>query len=196
MQVTHLLAMAAVVATLTGGPTQVPIEAAQSGELMAVIRTAKGEIEVTLFPAEAPLTVASFINLAQRGYYDGLTFHRVLPDFMIQGGDPTGTGRGGPGYTFADEFSPSRRHDSAGTLSMANAGPGTNGSQFFITHGPTPHLDDRHTVFGKVSSGQDVVDAIAQGDVMETIVIEGDPSSLLAAQKGNVDEWNQILDRR
>lgn len=196
MQVTHLLAMAAVVATLTGGPTQVPIEAAQSGELMAVIRTAKGEIEVTLFPAEAPLTVASFINLAQRGYYDGLTFHRVLPDFMIQGGDPTGTGRGGPGYTFADEFSPSRRHDSAGILSMANAGPGTNGSQFFITHGPTPHLDDMHTVFGKVSSGQDVVDAIAQGDVMETIVIEGDPSSLLAAQKGNVDEWNGILDRR
>ena len=196
MQVTHVLAMAAVVATLTGGPTQVPIEAAQSGELMAVIRTAKGEIEITLFPAEAPLTVASFINLAQRGYYDGLTFHRVLPDFMIQGGDPTGTGRGGPGYTFADEFSPSRRHDSAGTLSMANAGPGTNGSQFFITHGPTPHLDNRHTVFGKVSSGQDVVDAIAQGDVMETIVIEGDPSSLLAAQKGNVDEWNQILDRR
>lgn len=196
MQVTHLLAMAAVVATLTGGPTQVPIEAAQSGELMAVIRTAKGEIEVTLFPAEAPLTVASFINLAQRGYYDGLTFHRVLPNFMIQGGDPTGTGSGGPGYTFADEFSPSRRHDSAGILSMANAGPGTNGSQFFITHGPTPHLDDVHTVFGKVSSGQDIVDAIAQGDVMETIVIEGDPSSLLAAQKGNVDEWNRILDRR
>ena len=196
MQVTHLLAMAAVIATLTGGPTQVPLEAAQSGELMAVIRTAKGEIEITLFPAEAPLTVASFINLAQRGYYDGLTFHRVLPDFMIQGGDPTGTGSGGPGYTFADEFSPSRRHDSAGTLSMANAGPGTNGSQFFITHGPTPHLDDRHTVFGKVSSGQDIVDAIAQGDVMETIAIEGDPSSLLAAQKGNVDEWNRILDRR
>ncbi len=173
-----------------------PIEAAQSGELTAVIRTAKGEIEVTLFPAEAPLTVASFINLAQRGYYDGLTFHRVLPDFMIQGGDPTGTGRGGPGYTFADEFSPSRRHDSAGILSMANAGPGTNGSQFFITHRPTSHLDDMHTVFGKVSSGQDIVDAIAQGDVMETIVIEGDPSSLLAAQKGNVDEWSQILDRR
>lgn len=196
MQVTHLLAMAAVVATLTGGPTQVPIEAAQSGELMAVIRTAKGEIEVTLFPAEAPVTVASFINLAQRGYYDGLTFHRVLPDFMIQGGDPTGTGSGGPGYTFADEFSRSRRHDSAGILSMANAGPGTNGSQFFITHRPTPHLDDMHTVFGKVSSGQDIVDAIAQGDVVETIVIEGDPSSLLAAQKGNVDEWNRILDRR
>ena len=115
---------------------------------------------------------------------------------MIQGGDPLGTGTGGPGYQFADEFSPLRRHDSAGTLSMANSGPRTNGSQFFITHGPTPHLDDVHTVYGKVSSGQDVVDAIAQNDVMTTIEIEGDPSSLLAAQKEHVDEWNQILDRR
>ena len=115
---------------------------------------------------------------------------------MIQGGDPTGTGSGGPGYRFADEFSPSLRHNSAGTLSMANAGPGTNGSQFFITHGPTTHLDDKYSIFGKVSSGQDVVDAIAQGDVMTTIVIEGDASSLLAAQKEQVDGWNRILDRR
>ena len=142
------------------------------------------------------MTVANFVNLAQRGYYDGLTFHRVIANFMIQGGDPTGTGSGGPGYNFADEFSPSLRHNSAGILSMANAGPGTNGSQFFITHGPTPHLNDRHSVFGKVSSGQDVVDAIAQGGVMTTIVIEGDTSSLLASQKEQVDEWNQILDRR
>ncbi len=112
------------------------------------------------------MTVANFVNLAQRGYYDGLKFHRVIANFMIQGGDPTGTGRGGPGYSFADEFSPSLRHNSAGTLSMANAGPSTNGSQFFITHGPTPHLDDVHSIFGKVSSGQDVVDAIAQDDVM------------------------------
>ena len=173
-----------------------PIEASQENGLTAVIATTKGEIRVTLFPAEAPMTVANFVNLAQRGYYNGLTFHRVIADFMIQGGDPTGTGSGGPGYTFADEFSRVRRHNSAGTLSMANAGPGTNGSQFFITHGPTPHLDDRHSVFGKVSSGQRVVDAIAQGDVMETIVIEGDPSSLLAAQKTQVDEWNRILDGR
>ena len=171
------------------------IEATQASDLTAVIKTAKGDIRVTLYPAEAPLTVANFVNLAQRGYYDGLTFHRVIADFMIQGGDPTGTGSGGPGYNFGDEFSPSLRHTSAGILSMANAGPGTNGSQFFITHGPTPHLDDRHSIFGKVSAGQSVVDAIAQGDAMTTIVIEGDPSSLLASQKQQVAEWNGILDR-
>ncbi len=173
-----------------------PIEAVQANELVAVFKTTRGDIRVTLFPAEAPLTVANFVNLAQRGYYDGLKFHRVIANFMIQGGDPTGTGRGGPGYSFADEFSPSLRHNSAGTLSMANSGPRTNGSQFFITHGPTPHLDDKHSIFGKVSSGQNVVDTIAQDDVMTTIVIEGDPSSLLAAQKDHVDEWNRILDRK
>ena len=196
MQTTRLLALAAVVAAFSGGPTGTPIEAIQANDLTAVITTTKGDIQVTLFPSEAPLTVANFVNLAQRGYYDGLRFHRVIANFMIQGGDPTGTGSGGPGYRFADEFSPSRRHDSAGTLSMANSGPSTNGSQFFITHGPTPHLDDIHSIFGKVASGQDVVDAIAQDDVMTTIVIEGDPSSLLAAQREQVDEWNTILDRR
>ena len=196
MQATRLLAMAAVFAAFSGGPTVTPIEAIQANELAAVITTTKGDIHVTLFPAEAPLTVANFVNLTQRGYYDGLKFHRVIANFMIQGGDPTGTGSGGPGYNFADEFSPALRHNSAGTLSMANSGPRTNGSQFFITHGPTPHLDDLHSIFGKVSSGQDVVDAIAQDDVMTTIVIEGDPSSLLAAQKERVDEWNGILDRR
>ena len=172
------------------------IEANQTSDLTAVIKTAKGDIRVGLFPAEAPLTVANFVNLAQRGYYDGLTFHRVIANFMIQGGDPTGTGSGGPGYNFKDEFSPSLRHTSAGILSMANAGPSTNGSQFFITHGPTPHLDDKHSIFGKVSAGQSVVDAIAQGDVMTTIAIEGDPSSLVASQKQQLDEWNGILDRR
>lgn len=171
------------------------IDAAQTSDLTAVVTTPKGEIRIALFPVEAPLTVANFVNLAQRGYYDGLTFHRVIADFMVQGGDPTGSGRGGPGYNFADEFSPLRRHDSAGVLSMANAGPATNGSQFFITHGPTPHLDGRHTVFGKVSAGQSIVDAIAQGDAMTTVVIEGDPSSLLASQQSQVDEWNGILDR-
>ena len=195
MQATRLLAMAAVFAAFSGGPTVMPIEAVQANELVAVFKTTRGDIRVTLFPAEAPLTVANFVNLAQRGYYDGQKFHRVIANFMIQGGDPTGTGRGGPGYSFADEFSPSLRHNSAGTLSMANSGPRTNGSQFFITHGPTPHLDDKHSIFGKVSSGQDVVDKIAQDDVMTTIVIEGDPSSLLAAQKDHVDEWNRILDR-
>ena len=195
MQAARLLALAAVLAAFSGGPTGAPIEAIQANELTAVITTTKGDIQVTLFPAEAPLTVANFVNLAQRGYYDGLKFHRVIANFMIQGGDPTGTGSGGPGYRFADEFNPALRHDSAGTLSMANSGPGTNGSQFFISHGPTPHLDDIHSIFGKVASGQDVVDAIAQDDVMTTIVIEGDPSSLLATQKEQVDEWNTILDR-
>jgi len=171
-------------------------ETNQGNDLTAVVTTKKGDIRITLYPTQAPLTVANFVNLVQRGYYDGLKFHRVIADFMIQGGDPTGTGRGGPGYNFADEFSPELRHTSAGMLSMANAGPGTNGSQFFITHGPTPHLDDRHSIFGKVASGQDVVDAIEGGDVMETIVIEGDPSSLLAAQQEQVAKWNGILDRR
>lgn len=196
MQTTRLLTMAAVVAALIGGSTTMSIEAAQTSDLTAVFTTAKGEIRVALFPDEAPLTVANFVNLVQRGYYDGLTFHRVIANFMIQGGDPTGTGSGGPGYNFRDEFSPSLRHTSAGILSMANAGPGTNGSQFFITYGPTPHLDDKHSIFGKVSAGQSVVDAIAQGDVITTITIEGDASSLLASQSQQIDEWNGILDRR
>ena len=165
----------------------------EDNELIAVFQTVKGDIRVKLFPEEAPLTVANFVNLAKRRYYDGLKFHRVIANFMIQGGDPTGSGMGGPGYQFADEFSPLRRHDSAGVLSMANAGPGTNGSQFFITHGPTPHLDDKHSVFGKVLSGQDVVDAVAQDDVMTTVSIEGDPSGLLSTHQEQVDEWNRTL---
>ena len=154
MQAMRLLAMVAVFAAFSGGPTGMPIEAVQANELAAVFKTTKGDIHVTLFPAEAPLTVVNFVNLAQRGYYDGLTFHRVIANFMIQGGDPTGTGTGGPGYRFADEFSPSLRHNSAGTLSMANAGPRTNGSQFFITHGPTTHLDDKHSILEKSLQGR------------------------------------------
>jgi len=164
-----------------------------SNDLVAVFNTAKGDIRVELFPAEAPITVANFVNLSTRGYYNGLKFHRVIANFMVQGGDPTGTGMGGPGYNFGDEFSPLRRHDSAGVLSMANSGPGTNGSQFFITHGPTPHLDGKHSVFGKVSSGQEVVDAIAQNDVLTTVTIEGDTSGLLKAQAAHVDGWNKVL---
>lgn len=146
----------------------------------ATFRTERGDFTVTLYAAEAPLTVENFISLARSGYYDGTTFHRVIPGFMAQGGDPTGTGRGGPGYTFRDEFSPARRHDAPGVLSMANAGPGTNGSQFFITFAPTPHLDNRHTVFGRVTDGMDVVMAIRErdpdsdpnlGDRIETIEI-------------------------
>jgi cyclophilin family peptidyl-prolyl cis-trans isomerase len=130
----------------------------------ARIKTEKGDMVVELYADRAPLTVENFVNLARAGFYDGTTFHRVIAGFMAQGGDPTGTGTGGPGYQFGDEFHPTLRHDSAGILSMANAGPGTNGSQFFITHGPTPHLDDRHTVFGKVTSGLDVLRSIRERD--------------------------------
>ena len=135
------------------------------------IQTERGNITIEMFEDEAPNTVANMISLIEKGYYDGLNFHRVIPDFMIQGGCPHGTGTGGPGYDFDDECAPDRRHDSAGVLSMANAGPGTNGSQFFITHGPTPHLDGKHTVFGKVTEGQEVVDEIKQGEVMQTVVV-------------------------
>lgn len=165
-------------------------------ELKAQIKTNKGDISVELFPDEAPLTVTNFVNLAQRGYYDGVAFHRVINDFMVQGGDPTGTGRGGPGYQFKDECSPERRHDSAGVLSMANAGPGTNGSQFFITHGPQPHLDGKHTVFGKVEKGQSVVAGIEQGDKMTKVEIEGDASPLLEKHSEQLQEWNKILDKK
>ncbi len=126
----------------------------------AIIRTEKGDIHVDLFQDETPITVNNLVFLARNGYYDDVTFHRVLPGFMAQTGDPTGTGGGGPGYTFPDEFDPSLRHDSAGTLSMANRGPNTNGSQFFITYAPTPHLDDAHTVFGRVTEGMDVVESL------------------------------------
>ncbi len=146
----------------------------------ARFKTEKGDIVVDLYADRVPLTVENFVNLARAGFYDGTTFHRVIGGFMAQGGDPTGTGTGGPGYQFGDEFDPSLRHDGPGTLSMANAGPGTNGSQFFITHGPTPHLDDRHSVFGRVSEGMDVVMALRErdpqrdrepGDKIETVEI-------------------------
>ncbi len=139
----------------------------------AHFKTSKGAFDIELFAKEAPITVNNFVFLARDGFYDGVTFHRVIADFMIQGGDPTGTGRGGPGYKFADEAGAlGLKHDSAGILSMANAGPNTNGSQFFITHGPTPHLNGKHGVFGKVTGdGQTVVDAIAQGDSIESVTI-------------------------
>lgn len=128
------------------------------------METAKGTIELELYPEYAPKTVNNFVFLAGEGFYDGITFHRVIDNFMIQGGDPTGTGRGGPGYRFEDEFKGNPLKHGTGVISMANAGPNTNGSQFFITHAPQPHLDGRHTVFGKVVKGQDVVNAIRQGD--------------------------------
>ena len=137
----------------------------------ATIKTPKGDIRLELFADQTPRTCANFEKLAKEGFYDGLKFHRVIPDFMIQGGCPKGTGTGGPGYQFEDEFHPELRHDGPGILSMANAGPNTNGSQFFITHVPCPHLDDRHSVFGKVLEGQDVVDSIEQGDTMDSVTI-------------------------
>ena len=149
-------------------------------DLIATFEPARGPLKVRLFPDKAPLTVENFVNLARAGFYDGTTFHRVINGFMAQGGDPTGTGTGGPGYQFGDEFHPSLRHDAAGVLSMANAGPGTNGSQFFITHGPTPHLDNRHSVFGRVTEGLEVLRALRErdpqrdrepGDRIETVEI-------------------------
>ena len=164
--------------------------------LQAVFDTSKGKIRVNLMPDEAPLTVANFANLCARGFYDGLSFHRVLADFMIQGGCPLGTGTGGPGYQFEDEFAPGLRHNIPGKLSMANSGPGTNGSQFFITHVATPWLDDAHTIFGEVhgDEDQDVVNAIAQGDVINGIEIQGDVGPLLESLVERLDEWNKALD--
>jgi peptidyl-prolyl cis-trans isomerase B (cyclophilin B) len=136
----------------------------------ATIETEKGNIELELFASDVPVTVNNFVFLAREGFYDGVTFHRVIPDFMAQGGDPTGTGTGGPGYKFADEFT--QHTHGTGTLSMANAGPNTNGSQFFITYAPQPHLDNHHSVFGQLVSGMDVLKSIKQGDTIVRITIE------------------------
>ena len=160
--------------------------------LTAIFDTARGPIRVELLPDQAPLTVANFVNLARRGFYDGLGFHRVIADFMVQGGCPEGSGRGGPGYRFEDETGNGVRHE-RGVLSMANAGPNTNGSQFFITHVATPWLDGKHTMFGKVVEGLDVVDAIAQGDAIHSVKIEGDAEAVLAAKADRVAEWNRHL---
>jgi peptidyl-prolyl cis-trans isomerase B (cyclophilin B) len=165
--------------------------------IQAVMETSRGDIRLELFPDQAPVTVANFVNLAQRGYYDGLVFHRVIDDFMIQGGCPKGTGTGGPGYKFEDEFDRSLRHDRPGRLSMANAGPGTNGSQFFITHVPTPWLDDAHSIFGQVQGEEDqtVVDSIRKGDTIEAVRVTGDVATLLEDQSARVSEWNAALGR-
>jgi len=165
--------------------------------LTATMETSKGDINLNLFEDIAPLTVANFVNLSQRGFYDGLTFHRVIDDFMVQGGCPEGSGRGGPGYKFKDETSPKAKHDEPGKLSMANAGPGTNGSQFFITHIETPWLDGKHTVFGEVQSDEDqaVVDSIKMGDTIKSISFEGDTEALLEDQKEKIEEFNKVLDK-
>ena len=137
----------------------------------ATIKTNKGDITFKLFTDKAPITTSNFIKLAKSGYYTNVTFHRVIPNFMIQTGDQTGTGSGGPGYRIKDEFSKDLRHDSPGIVSMANSGPNSGGSQFFITHVPTPWLDDKHAIFGKVTEGMDVVNSIKQGDIMKEVII-------------------------
>ena len=185
-------------------------KSAEVKDIRIKIETTKGTIEATMFASKAPMTVANFLNLAKRGYYNGIAFHRVIGGFMIQGGDPTETGTGDPGYKFGDEFHPDLRHSKPGIFSMANAGPGTNGSQFFITMVPTPFLDNRHSVFGEVTKGQEVVDAIVgkldtgepnvkangTGDEIKKIEILDSTDALFAAQKAKLDEWNKILDAK
>ena len=159
------------------------------------IITAKGDININLLPDKSPVTVANFVNLAKKGYYDGLKFHRVIDNFMAQGGDPTGTGMGGPGYQFEDEVNNGLNFSKAGKLAMANAGPGTNGSQFFITTVPTEWLNGNHTIFGEVASEADldVVKKLSNGDVMTKVVVEGDIDAFLKTQKNRVDSWNKTL---
>ncbi len=178
-------------------------------DIKITIHTTAGDIEATMYASKVPVTCASFLNLARRGYYNGVAFHRVIDRFMLQGGDPTETGRGGPGYRFADEFHPSLRHASPGIFSMANAGPGTNGSQFFITTVATPFLDNRHSVFGQITNGLEVTGKITGknntgeqgckfngvGDKIVSITIHDDTTTLFEAQKDNLEHWNSILDR-
>ena len=159
------------------------------------IMTDKGDININLLPEKSPVTVANFVNLAKKGYYDVLKFHRVIDNFMAQGGDPTGTGAGGPGYQFEDEVDNGLNFSKSGKLAMANAGPGTNGSQFFITTVPTEWLNGNHTIFGEVVSDDDlkVVKKLSNGDVMKKVVVEGDVDAFLKTQKNRVDSWNKIL---
>lgn len=159
------------------------------------IMTEKGDININLLPEKSPVTVANFVNLAKKGYYDGLKFHRVIDNFMAQGGDPAGTGAGGPGYQFEDEVNNGLNFSMAGKLAMANAGPGTNGSQFFITTVPTEWLNGNHTIFGEVVSDDDlkVVKKLSNGDVMKKVVVEGDVDAFLKTQKNRVDSWNKTL---
>ncbi len=173
-------------------------------DIKITLNTSKGALDISLYAGDTPVTCASFLNLAKGGFYDDLIFHRVISGFMLQGGCPEGSGRGNPGYQFENECLPHRSHDSAGKLSMANAGPNTNGSQFFITHTATQFLDGKHTVFGEVTDGQEVVDAIAAtatgpGDrpvediTINSVTIHDPTDDLFAAQKTRIDDWNATL---
>jgi peptidyl-prolyl cis-trans isomerase B (cyclophilin B) len=165
--------------------------------LIAKMETNKRTINLKLFKKNTPITVLNFINLSNRGFYNNISFHRVINDFMVQGGCPLGTGTGGPGYQFEDEFCDDLSHDKKGVLSMANSGPGTNGSQFFITHLETPWLDNKHTVFGEVIDEEDmkVVNSIVKNDKIIEIKIEGDFSDIMEDNKDRVEEWNSILSK-
>jgi peptidyl-prolyl cis-trans isomerase B (cyclophilin B) len=188
------IAVLTVVASFQPAPAAEPTEKSETmTDIRIKMKTDKGDIELTLFPSKAPVTVANFLNLAKQKYYDGLKFHRVIPDFMIQGGDPTGTGMGGPGYKFEDEFMPELKFDKPGVLAMANAGPRTNGSQFFITHKETPWLNNKHTIFGHVTKGQDVVNAIAQGDKIQGIEVLDSTDALFKAKADRIAGWNKSL---
>jgi peptidyl-prolyl cis-trans isomerase B (cyclophilin B) len=165
-------------------------------DIQIVIHTTRGEIAALLFPSKAPLAVANFLNLAQHKFYDGLKFHRVIHGFMAQGGDPDGNGEGGPGYEFKDEISKDLKFDKPGVLAMANRGQNTNGSQFFITHVPTPHLDGHFSIFGQVTAGQPTVDQIEQGDTIESIVILGPTEPLFTAEAAQIAQWDALLKER
>lgn len=179
-------------------PSTTLTEPSTPDTITAVMKTNKGIINLTLYANEVPYTVANFVNLAQRGFYDGLKFHRVIDNFMVQGGCPFGTGRGGPGYKFKDEFVKTLIHDKPGILSMANAGANTNGSQFFITHVNTPWLNGKHAVFGSVVTDKDmaVVNSIVKGDAIISVTIQGDTAPLMVKSKDKIDQWNLILDKK
>lgn len=176
-------------------PAEEAAAPAEVKDVNIVIKTDKGDIKAVMYAVKAPVTAANFLNLAKRDYYDGIIFHRVVPNFVIQGGDPTGTGRGGPGYTIENEIHPELLHDGPGIFSMARKPqPDTGGSQFFITHNETPHLDGGYSVFGKVTEGQDVVDSIRVGDKIIDIEVLDSTDALFAKLKDRIDEWNKILD--
>ena len=202
MQRTNVVMMAMLVLFAFGltamaaeSDTQKIEQKAPSAQLTATMKTTKGDIRLRLFPDDAPLTVMNFINLSTKGFYNGLSFHRVIPNFMIQGGDPKGNGTGGPGYAFKDEFSPNLHFNKPGLLAMANSGPNTNGSQFFITHRPTPWLDGKHTIFGEVLGAQDqkVVNDIVIGDKITSIVIDGDYKALTERFKAQLTAMDEAL---
>jgi peptidyl-prolyl cis-trans isomerase B (cyclophilin B) len=170
-------------------------------DIRIIIQTAKGDLEATLIPEEAPIATANFLNLAQRKFYDGLIFHRVVPKFVIQGGDPAGTGRGDPGYRFENEPRKSLSHETVGVLAMANAGPNTNGSQFYVTLAPlnpahVKMLDDGYTIFGRVTKGIEVANQIDQGDKIFSVTVLDPLEPLFQTQKERLQQWNQILDRK